>query len=174
MNSRKSIRDFIDGTSNSLVVGEYSGLAKTQKLNSTTETPLHCPYGNNIYQGWFSSTEYYYQWPGTGPTYLNASYYSALSAYYLTGYRFVLYGPNLAFPNLQSSIYSQPPYNACGGKSADANDYAGSDASLKSSHVGGVHALMGDGAVRFISENIAILTLQNLADIDDRQTLGEF
>ncbi len=49
-----------------------------------------------------------------------------------------------------------------------------SNASLKSGHEGGVHILMGDGAVRFISENIDLTTLKNLADRADTNILGEF
>jgi len=41
-------------------------------------------------------------------------------------------------------------------------------------HVGGCHVLMGDGAVRFLSENIDATTRVNLARINDGQVLGEF
>ena len=41
-------------------------------------------------------------------------------------------------------------------------------------HTGGMHVLMGDGAVRFLSENISSLTRQRLGYISDGQTLGEF
>lgn len=43
-----------------------------------------------------------------------------------------------------------------------------------SQHVGGIHVLMGDGAVRFISENIDATTRVNLARISDGQVIGEF
>lgn len=45
---------------------------------------------------------------------------------------------------------------------------------LVSSHVGGVHALLGDGAVRFLSENMDLESLKKLATRDDGQTLGDF
>jgi uncharacterized protein DUF1559 len=48
------------------------------------------------------------------------------------------------------------------------------DQALKSQHVGGIHALMGDGTVRFLSENINLQTYKYLADKADGQTLGEF
>jgi acetamidase/formamidase len=41
-------------------------------------------------------------------------------------------------------------------------------------HVGGVHALMGDGSVRFISENIAAVTQNALAKVSDNVNPGEF
>lgn len=43
-----------------------------------------------------------------------------------------------------------------------------------STHTGGMHALLGDGAVRFISENIDSNTRKDLANIADGNPLGEF
>ena len=44
----------------------------------------------------------------------------------------------------------------------------------RSRHTGGVHILMGDGATRFISENVDSVTWQNLGAISDGNVLGEF
>jgi len=41
-------------------------------------------------------------------------------------------------------------------------------------HTGGAHILLGDGAVRFLSENIDATTRNRLAYIKDGQPLGEF
>lgn len=46
--------------------------------------------------------------------------------------------------------------------------------SARSMHVGGVHALLADGAVRFVSENIANQTWRYLGIHNDNQVLGEF
>ena len=46
--------------------------------------------------------------------------------------------------------------------------------SAGSLHVGGVHVLLGDGSVRFISENIASTTQNALAYIGDGQSVGDF
>jgi len=44
----------------------------------------------------------------------------------------------------------------------------------RSMHVGGVHATLADGSVRFISENISRNTYVNLTQIADSNVLGEF
>lgn len=54
----------------------------------------------------------------------------------------------------------------------DTND--GSGQAARSFHVGGVHVTMGDGAVRFISENINQATYLNLLSIADGNVIGEF
>ncbi|MFG0336202.1 MAG: DUF1559 domain-containing protein [Maioricimonas sp. JB049] len=44
----------------------------------------------------------------------------------------------------------------------------------RSRHTGGVHAAMGDGSVRFISENLDLTTWQRLGARNDGQPVGEF
>jgi len=48
------------------------------------------------------------------------------------------------------------------------------DAGFKSRHTGGAHFLLGDGTVRFLSENIDYLTYQRLGNRADGQVVGEF
>ncbi|MDB5348433.1 MAG: hypothetical protein JWP89_6810 [Schlesneria sp.] len=43
-----------------------------------------------------------------------------------------------------------------------------------SMHTGGCHFLMGDGSVRFISENVDRTTYTRLASISDGQVIGEY
>lgn len=43
-----------------------------------------------------------------------------------------------------------------------------------SQHVGGCHAIMGDGSVRFISENILAATVNSLVTIAGGEVIGEF
>lgn len=50
----------------------------------------------------------------------------------------------------------------------------GEHSSPGSTHTGGCHVLMGDGTVRFISQNIDSSTRARLATIADGQILGEF
>ncbi len=41
-------------------------------------------------------------------------------------------------------------------------------------HVGGAHFLLGDGTVRFISENVDAVLYRNLSTVNDGQVVGEF
>lgn len=50
----------------------------------------------------------------------------------------------------------------------------GQNRPLVSPHAGGVHGLMGDGAVRFLDESIALQTLYNLSNRNDRNSIGDF
>jgi prepilin-type N-terminal cleavage/methylation domain-containing protein len=43
-----------------------------------------------------------------------------------------------------------------------------------SHHVGGYHVVLGDGSVRFVSQNISLPTLQNLANRADGEMLDDF
>jgi prepilin-type N-terminal cleavage/methylation domain-containing protein len=45
---------------------------------------------------------------------------------------------------------------------------------LRSAHTGGAHVLLGDGAVRFLSQNMAMNILLNLSARDDGAVVGEF
>ncbi len=45
---------------------------------------------------------------------------------------------------------------------------------VNSFHTGGIHALLADGSVRFISENLDINTLRNLCSRNDSIPLGDF
>ncbi|WP_339727852.1 DUF1559 domain-containing protein [uncultured Gimesia sp.] len=47
-------------------------------------------------------------------------------------------------------------------------------ANFSSKHVGGAHFLLGDGAVRFLSENINYETFRDLGTISDGNVIGEF
>ena len=49
-----------------------------------------------------------------------------------------------------------------------------SSKSARSRHAGGVNALLGDGAVRFVSENISIEIWQALGSVSGGEVIGEF
>jgi hypothetical protein len=55
----------------------------------------------------------------------------------------------------------------------DANNWNGAFG-FKSKHTGGAHFVLGDGSVRFISQNIDRLTYARVGDKADGGVLGEF
>ncbi len=146
-NSMISIRDVTDGTSNTMAIGEYSGLANGQPKSSIGTA------GPEVSYGWFNNPAWFGNYdngPGNEATY---AYSIQIGAY-----KTVTYAPNIAYFQGTGAASASRTYNQ----------------SLKSAHEGGVHILMADGAVRFISENIALLTLYNLADREDGIQIGEF
>ena len=68
--------------------------------------------------------------------------------------------------NLKATALSAVP--------ATANSPYRSSTILNSFHTGGIHGLLGDGSVRFLSENINFNTLKQLCARDDGQVIGEF
>lgn len=125
------MRDVTDGTSNTLVVAEQSGLVNKKEL------------ATNYYGGWSSTT-------ATGPvsTWTGAAWGSGVTT--------VRYSPN--------SDYDQE---------GAAKSYAGNTI-INSFHEGGLHGLLADGSVRFLSENMDITTLKQLSAREDGEVIGEF
>ena len=141
-NSRKRVGDITDGTSNTIVVGEYSGRAKGTAGVAQSEASAMSRTNGLPWFGFYQS--------GTDAA-PNATWH---------GVKTIQYGPNLYWSNTDF-----------GGSAVGTSI---NNQSLKSEHVGGIHALMGDGAVRFISENINLTTYFDLVDIADRHAIGEF
>jgi prepilin-type N-terminal cleavage/methylation domain-containing protein len=68
--------------------------------------------------------------------------------------------------------------NNCGGVNTDPMMpcMAGGNqqAAARSRHIGGVHVLMGDGSVRFVSNNISLQIYQAVGTMDGAETVGDF
>jgi len=139
INRGRKIRDFGDGTSNTMVIAEYLTGVKDD------------------FRGVFCTSR-------AGSQFLH-----------------VTNTPNSSAPD---SILDYPGFCPTGNAN-NANDPArnlpctpgngdGNFASPRSRHVGGVHVLLGDGAVRLISNSINLATWRNLAWVEDGNTLGEF
>ncbi len=77
--------------------------------------------------------------------------------------------------NLTTIRYSPNAVSEVGGASLPGvcnND--GVNNGIFAPHPGGVHALLGDGTVRFISDNIDLTSLKRLATRNDSGDVGEF
>ena len=81
-------------------------------------------------------------------------------------------------PNSKSQDIIANGYNRLGGENPNQAGISGNwwDAivTLRSAHTGGVQVTLGDGSVRFISDNINLGTHHALAGRDDGIVIGEF
>ena len=144
------IRDITDGTTNTMMVGELS--AKPPRFNGA-EYRVAVPQTG----AWIGSKNHRIPngdgtWSSTGSHNGGGDGSRDMRAYNVTSVR---QNPNpKGLANWQRSRRCNPP--------------------LKSRHVGGVQILLADGSARFISDNIDLLTLFNIADRNDSNVLGEF
>lgn len=74
--------------------------------------------------------------------------------------------------NFPISCYGEPAVPSA--TACNATNAWNTTQAFKSKHVGGCHFVLGDGAVRFISENINYLTYQALGDRRDGRVVGDF
>lgn len=147
LNRGAKIAHFIDGTSNTMVMGEY--------LTGTTHD----------YRGfiWSDKAGGSQIWADLGP---NSKLPDRLS-------------PTTPPPPLANKPWcaNHPELNLpCINGVAESNGLAALDhtAASRSRHPGGVNILLGDGSVRFVSENIDLPTWRALGTVAGKEVLGEF
>jgi prepilin-type N-terminal cleavage/methylation domain-containing protein len=135
VNRGAQMRDFFDGTSNTLVMAEY--------LTGTKDD----------WRGWIMTNR-------AGAQFMHATN-----------------GPNstigdnlLNYPYACTTATNLPLKNLPCTPGDTPNNFATS----RSRHIGGIHGLLADGSVRFISNNINLPTYQNLCWISDGGVIGDF
>jgi prepilin-type N-terminal cleavage/methylation domain-containing protein len=146
-NQSVALRDVTDGTSNVMAITESA----TQIFTPTGTTTVVDGGTNN---GWMHSTVC----QGTGAAYCGAATLTPTRTANLT----------TVFQPINHQILPQTPATA--GPCTTTNP----NRPINSAHEGGVHALLVDGSVRFLSENMNMLTLRQLATRDDGGVLGEY
>jgi len=133
-NASMNMRDCTDGSSNTIIVAEQSG------VNGPSGPDVRSGY----YGGWVGVN---FMGPGNSTNTVTDLWCIGISA--------------LAYNiNTPSQVGSDEPYDA--------------NTNWTSFHEGGIHVLMTDGAVRFVSENINMGTLRALAIRNDGVVVGEF
>ncbi|TWU25017.1 hypothetical protein Pla52o_13140 [Novipirellula galeiformis] len=130
-------RDITDGSSNTILVAEQSGMVGTND------------YRANYHGGWRG-------WSNSGDVTTNTS------AHHISGITTVAFAINAKTAQ-------------AGGNTIPKSDrpYAGNTI-INSFHPGGIHLLLADGSVRFVSESLNFTTLSQLCVRDDGSVLAEF
>ena len=140
-------RDCTDGTSNTIILGEMSG--RLLRLDGTYSWVS--PSGTS--HGWLMGTRV----TGTPPNLDPGNQENDDRCFNICTVR---YRPNQepfafqVFPGMASNVGANNPLN--------------------SMHEGGVFIALADGSVRFITENVHLETMKQLATRDDNQPIGEF
>jgi prepilin-type N-terminal cleavage/methylation domain-containing protein len=135
------MRDFSDGSSNTLAFGEVRQSIGTNTTPGIVNTAHSAAWAGYSWVSNFVSVH-----PDPNPNHINNV------RYHINGARDV--------PGMTSS-----------GATASVSHHGGAAAS---SHVGGAHFVLGDGAVKFLNENIDVNTYAYLHYISDGEIPGDF
>jgi prepilin-type N-terminal cleavage/methylation domain-containing protein len=139
--SRTKFTDISDGTSNTMIVAESSGLTQGQNLNafgSTSDNVASWNIGAQAPNGDCDKVGHDFAW----------------------SIRTVAFPPNGPYFWCNYAVTDPRYVGQCFVNTI-------SQSSLKSSHPKGLNILLGDGSVHFITTNISLVTWQNLADRAD-------
>ena len=102
------------------------------------------------------------------------SYGNVGSTTWNTGTTLPLTAGGTRYPGGTTAVrYPPNSYWTSGAPTQAASQYSANTV-INAYHEGGVHVLLSDGAVRFISENISMDTLRQLCVRDDGAVIGEF
>ncbi|AMV19061.1 DUF1559 domain-containing protein [Planctomyces sp. SH-PL14] len=145
----KSLRDFKDGSSNAMLVGEQSG-----QVNGTENS-------SNALGGWYGIVANTMVRSDGGTTWDGATPVSAITS--SSGYT----GGLTTVRHPINSYWLQ-------GAPSSANSPYEANYILNSYHTGGIEALFADGSVHFLSESLHMPTLLKISSIDDGAIPGEF
>lgn len=191
-NSRVRIQDIKDGTTNVMFVGERKmprncvqfgnvagGQAIVPTAVSAAVTAENGPYCS-VWSGSPTATSPVNPFTPTTASAANVPLYQVLGT---TGHSAAGAGiqngmPNGATASLTAAQYAinKLSWTTAGTQGPKmAGDYADfTSVGFSSWHTGGAQFLLGDGTVRFISENVDGVTYQHLARRSDGKTLGPF
>lgn len=139
-------RDFSDGMSHTALVGEDSDWLTDQ---SGTRHDWRSSQPHGFMLGWHGHR------PPTGPG-------GDLRTFNMA---------TLRYPINQKAGWANPPGD-CGVTGVCNN--TSTSIPFNSAHPGGAHFLLGDGSVRFLSENTDLALLARLCTRNDGQVIGEF
>ena len=142
--SKMGLQDLTDGSSNIIVIGETNAYMQDTTLARRTNWHPSQPYG----------------WTMGNDTNVGERHFNCTTIRYKSN-------------DVKNASAGNTGWT--GNKTSEGiGDDCGANYPLSSYHVGGVHVLLGDGSVRFISDNMDFPTLAQLAIRDDGKPVGEF
>ena len=154
INQRTNFRDITDGTSNTFCVGEgATGRPWTVASGASPNVAIAAP-GGRVQQGWIA--------PQPNPLQIQS-----VSGYTTGGN----WGTTVHRLNKNPVVETVYDATALGNCNASTTDHT---SNFRSAHTGGGQFLLGDGSVRFVSENIDAVLYNNLGGMADGQVIGEF
>jgi len=154
INLRTNFSNITDGSSNTLCVGEGATGGKWRVAAGSAPTIAIAPPGGRVQQAWIV--------PQVMPSTATGAAGRSTGNWGTTVYR-INQNPII------ESVYD--PAALGDGCVATATDFT---SNYRSEHTGGAQFLLGDGSVRFLSENIDATTYNNLGAMADGNVLGEF
>ncbi len=141
------IRDVIDGTSSTLLLGERN------HTDSNYDTFFSGGYSQNPMSGWG-------YWAPSGGQF-------AMTDLTMSSYSRINYRLPFDFANRPGSISSSATFDA-------SSEVIQRMCSFGSQHTGGAHFALADGSARFLSENIDQTVLRSLSTRAGSEVVGEF
>jgi prepilin-type N-terminal cleavage/methylation domain-containing protein len=154
INMRCNFRDITDGSSNTFCVGEgATGGAWRVASGAAQNTPIAPPAGR-VQQGWIA--------PQPNPLGVQSQ------SGYTTGGNWGTTLYKLNKNPVVETVYDDAALANCNASTADFTS------NFRSPHVGGGQFLLGDGSVKFVSDNIDAILYNNLGGKGDGQVIGEF
>lgn len=148
-----------DGTSNTLAFSEVKAFTPYLRDGSGGTTTVPVPNGVSSLGGSFKSTTGHTEWvDGRG---------------HQTGFTTV-FTPNTVVPHTSGGTTYDVDYTSCREEKTGCTGPTYLAVTSRSHHVGMVHSLMADGAVKAISETIDAGTWSQLGSRDDGNELGDF
>jgi prepilin-type N-terminal cleavage/methylation domain-containing protein len=160
--SHKGFRDITDGSSNTIAAGEII----TGDASDTTYTLGDLVRGVARVMSVRNPTQAQVEQYATSCVAARANHTSRTGASWMSPMMYSTMFNTIVPPNSKHDTC----HECAGCGMGDANGLY----PARSQHTGGAHHLMGDGAVRFISDNIDFATYQGLGSVGGNETIGEF
>lgn len=161
-NTKLSDRDIVDGTSNTLGFAEVK--AFNPRLHDNNTMPATAPTSPTAVSGGYT---------GAGAWSVNSGHSEWVCGRSIhTGFT-TTFGPNTVVPHAVSGVTYDIDVTSIR-EGTNGTDVTYSIVTARSHHVGLVHVLMMDGAVRIASNNIDLATWQALGGRSEGNVVGDF